>query len=350
MTPPDAGSSTRNFENTQNFPIFQFSEDSCGSQSGEPTFFLRTTKRQSTDGGMIFPEDIEQAGDQATIYDQNGNVVYYAVQFDRGLCNAQATGNLPTGTTEIKTAWRVIDSSEASRYFTTEATIEGGPSGTALLGLIGFHLARSTALHPEMVWATFEHKDNARDCFNPQATPSAGWSFTSSTCAQCLTMNGPAGCQECNFNQAQKASALTGTPTEICRVYHDGTRSGDNQSATNIQDIDDLNDQLVGVSGILTQLPASNPMAVLANYINVGAIWENDVTQPSSVTENLRGSIQLANTVAETTFQGTLPTTTGGSPGTATNCFSCHKYTPDQTATSDLSHIFSKIHGTTAKK
>ncbi len=62
---------------------------------------------------FILPQRIDQAGkQQATIYDQNGNVVYYDVRFSRNLCAVEQISklqNFPGGTTELKTAWKVLE-------------------------------------------------------------------------------------------------------------------------------------------------------------------------------------------------------------------------------------------------
>ena len=155
----------------------------------------------------------------------------------------------------------------------------------------------------------------------------------------------------CNFNSATPGTVISGgTPTQICRVYHDGSKTGDNQFDSNVSDIDQLNTQLTGPTGFITVLPANNPLAVLKNYILVGALWENDVTQPSSNPGNQRGSIQLANSTMETTFQQApnftpMPYTGTGNLQPATNCFACHAYTPGNNVAE--SHIFPHINGQT---
>lgn len=75
---------------------------------------------------------------------------------------------------EIKTSWVEADSiskSDIGTYITMDAIIptytktdtKWTPNGTktAKLALVGIHIVGSTAGHPEMVWATFEHVNNA---------------------------------------------------------------------------------------------------------------------------------------------------------------------------------------------
>jgi hypothetical protein len=346
LTSPSADESgLRNFQVAADYPVLQASADgnpvdSCTDDADGSALFVRTMKAGEPGGGLHIPERIHQAGDAATIYDQDGVVVFYNIRFSRNLCDIgaiQAKKNFPAGTTEMKTAWRVIDQDQRDDYFWMEADIEG--IGTSIpLGLVGFHLVRNTELHPEFVWITFEHKSNAPDCTHPQSEPSGGWSFTSSHCADELSDGSLP--PDCHFNTAKKVDSLTGTPTEICRVYRDGTDPSDHKAQENVQAIDQLNQQLVGPDGFLTALSDDDPMKVWSNYFMVGALWVSDISQPSSI-ENQRGSLRLANTVMETTFQDV-----DISSQFVSNCFGCHGYQADQSNTlpsSSLSHSFDAI-------
>lgn len=347
-SPSEASADLRNFEDEQAFPLLQASgTDSCTAEATGSRLFVRTFKADDSTEQLVVPERINQAGDGATIYDQSGNVVYYEVSFSRNLCDAATTGDLPAGTTELKTSWRVLPPGSEAGYFTQQAVITGVSEQPVTLGLVGFHLFRTTAQHPEGVWATWEHASNVPDCLSPQAAPAAGWSFTSTQCAQCLATSstGPLGCASCDFNVAPDTSSLTGTPSEVCRVYPDGSGPDDNKAAENVADVDTLNQQLAAILGAL---PSTDPMAVWASYFNVGGLWVSDPSQPAS-SSNQRGSLQLANTTMETTFQGDFKETGSAPVRTgALNCFGCHDYTPGQTATSGLSHIFDDIHGSSA--
>ncbi len=338
VSPAESGE-VRTFQVSENYPVLRAEGDSRARQSDEDMqgLFVRLQKSDDPSAEFIIPERVHQAGDQATIYDQSGNVAYYDIRFSRNMCDVPEKGDFPPGTTEIKTAWRVMGSSEGEKYFTMDAVINDIPVS---LGLIGFHLVRNTADHPEFVWASFEHGDNAPDCLEPLSAPAAGWSFTSDDCEKCL--EGSAGCESCSFNKASPAKDLHGTPTEICQVYHDGTGPNDNKAQENIAVVNKLNEQLVGADGILTKLSSEDPMAVWQNYINIGALWVSDPKQSANA-ENQRGSLQLANSVMETTFQGTFQSGGSGERGSATNCFACHDYKGANVPTTDVSHIFDDI-------
>ncbi len=351
MSPSASDASLRNFQNTQDYPILQVEgEDSCSSKATEPVFFLRMVKDPKDESEFVLPERISQAGGGATIYSQNKDVVFYSISFGRDLCTAPKEGNLPVDTTEIKTAWKTIREDEKANYIWINADVipESGAPVKETLGLVGYHLARGTSKHPELIWTSYEHKSNAPNCLNPSASvePEDSWSFLSEPCSQCLASPSADCFKSCKYNKAQKAKKLTAeTPSEICRVFPQGTAPGDSKGEENISDVNALNDQIVGDNGILTQLPASDPMAVMANYFNIGGLWLNENSEDASMASQ-RGSLQLENATMETTYQGDLTLKKSkikSSKNNALNCFTCHKYTRNHTATSQLSHIFDDI-------
>ncbi|MET1079964.1 MAG: mannan-binding lectin [Pseudomonas sp.] len=337
VSPSSSDASLRNFQVAANYPILQATgSDSCAANAPTEVMFVRTEKTKDASTPFTVPERTGQAGGGDTIFDQSKNVVFYDIRFSRNLCNVgaiQSAPNFPGGTTELKSAWRIISEAQKPSYFWIEANIDGVP-GDELLGMIGFHVVIATPLHPEFIWATFEHRSNVPDCSAPQAAPASGWSFTSASCAGQLPTQAPS----CNFNVAAPSSSLTGTPSEICRINHDGSNPSDHKGVENIAIIDNLNTQ---VQGFLAALPADNPMSVWQNYMNVGAIWENDITQPSSNISNQRGSMRLANSVMETTFQNI-----NLQSSFVSNCFGCHNYEVTQSNTlpsAGLSHIFDDV-------
>jgi hypothetical protein len=345
--PTAPGSGIRNFQDQAAYPILTATQtDSCGNKNARNGLFVRVQKSDDLTAPFVIPESINEAGmAQATIYDQNGNVAFFEVRFSRDMCTTPLTGNLPAGTTELKFSWRQIDPSEKSRYFWMETEVEltTGPK-TYLLGLIGMHVVRTTPTHPEAIWATFEHVDNAPDCVLPARTWKK-WSFASSEAYACLaTTDDPTACQtKYKLNGATKQASLTGVPTEICRMYRSGTGPADANALQNFLAIESLNLQLVGPNGFLTGLAANNPMAVWKNYFNVGGIWVNDPSKPSTAAGNQVGSLELTNTVAETTYQGTFTGHGFQRTPVEKNCFTCHPYTPKVTAV--LSGTWSHILG-----
>jgi hypothetical protein len=261
---------------------------------------------------------------------------------------------------EIKAAWRVLPAADPT-YLTMNATVPVVSAGgtisqkNVVLGLVGFHLVNWTTKHPEMIWATFEHKANAPLCAGTSPTPAGGWSLTSAAATACLAKNRspngqlPAACASFDLNNppaapSSKIVPTSGTPDEVCELFKDGTDSGaavnGNDNAANALAIDQLNQALIGPTGLLSTLPPNDPMAVWANYQMIGGIWTKDGQAsgpppvpskqgPPSTQSPQRGSLELANVTMETYQQGPS--------SSVPNCFGCHNYTPTTPLT--VSHI-----------
>lgn len=295
------------------------------------------------------PEDFEtEQADGLPLYDQAGNVLYYNIWYSPEECQATSAGFV-AGTLELKIAWRVLTTADPT-YYTMSGDIPDGSGGakTVTLGMVGFHLVNWTSAHPEMIWATFEHKSNAPLCDGSSAT--SGWSLTSAAAAQCLADNPQptpgtisANCASFDFNNQPAPVGTppsTGTPDEICRLYANGNEPNPvngNDSAANLASIQQLNEALVGPNGLLTKLPSDNPMSVWQNYEMIGGLWTKGgvasgdspvshtagnppTVQPGDPNSPQRGSLQLANTTMETYEQG--------AQSFVPNCFGCHNYVP----------------------
>ncbi|MCG7534926.1 hypothetical protein [Pseudoalteromonas sp. OOF1S-7] len=339
----------RTFLNEDRYAIYLGNgQNSCAPNSLQSKLFVRGDKDpHTTSEDFTAPHEMNQALNNAVLYDQNGNIVLYETRFDRGMCNvAQGSATLPAGTTEIKTSWRKINEKDMLNYvwIRSDTNNNGELEADELYGMVGFHLVISTKEHPEFIWATFEHTHNAPDCQKANQ-PTADWSFASEQCTSGL----PKPDTSCAFNKTIDPtktgdSPLTGAPTEVCQVYAQGTADGDNQAKHNRANIISLNEQL---SKVFKRMPTYNSLRVLAKYELVGGLWLNDVSQPSSDHDNQRGSIQLANTTMETNAQQGFSEVVYTGPQNlqpAANCFNCHGY-PGPTNNASVSHIFSSIHG-----
>lgn len=355
MAPSKSNPDILNFEDASQYYELEVNADgtpanSCDTEHNSHSLFIRSTKAMENGATFTIPERIGQAGGGATIYDQNQNVVYYDVRFSKNMCDVNSIKqmqNFPGGTTEIKTAWKVLGANDdASKFVTIETNItpnskSQSKSKTTKLGMIGFHIAIATPQHPEFIWATFEHDLNASDCTPPTST--TGWSFGSSTCTSDLSNKDPLGIVQCRFNSPSPGTQITGTPTEICREYAYGSAEGDFKYDENTQDIKSLNANV--------QQYLKGNYSVLKSYFNVGALWVSNIENGSIILpkgnlaqiSNQRGSLRLANTVAETEYQGVDTTA-----GFVSNCFGCHNYSGtaslvNNTTSNRLSHIFDDI-------
>jgi len=312
-----------------------------GRAAAARSLFIRLAKPKAATIQPVTPGEFDQATGEP-LYDQQGNIVFYNVYYNPTECQATSNGYLPN-TIEIKASWRILPGADPT-YYTMQANIGSGP---VTLGLVGFHLVINTKNHPEFVWATLEHATNDPDCTNPQSAPSGGWSFISSTCSKCASGCGSKVCNlvkcpntncKINYGTQQSAPPLKGTPTQVCRVYPDGTDPGSmtngNNNDVNRFNINTLNQQITGANGFLGQLPSDNPMSVWKNYFMVGGLWTNGGVG-SNVPNEQRGSLELANTTMETFFQKPQH-----------NCFTCHNYDPRPPASNnplEVSHIICSL-------
>lgn len=338
----------RNFQQQSQFHVLEFNGDKPGNSCDAKVtgVTLRTSVDKSVPGSSM---STGQAGSHATIYAQDGNVIYYEVRFNKDLCNLtgsaveqqkQGIENFPAGTYELKMVWKPLSAAEvAANDFVMQNTQLDGKQVT--LGLVGMHTAIATKDHPEFVWTTYEHIRNSPDCTPTGDQSKTAWTFASQTCTAGLPGTAKKD-DKCDFNNPPKeATEPTGTPTNICRVYPYGTAASDNNAAENVADIQQQN---AGMLAALSQGPAS--IQVLSNYFTVGALWVSDIGQSSGGVgvPNERGSLRLANTAAETDYQNV-----DTSQQFASNCFGCHNYAGTDNRVSNnissqaLSHIFRDI-------
>ena len=275
---------------------------------------------------------------------------------------------------EVKTSWVEASSlPNLSGYITLNATIPTYnqsdphvwiPNGqkTVKMALVGIHVVGSTAGHPEMIWATFEHKSNA---------PAASYSYLSTTGVKSVdpsfsqgwlfcASNPPAGAR---FNQAHiqddpanpghiiAVSPFTISPSNTMRVNAWGGAANASPnpidapsnpvataaSAASNSEIISINNS---VRGLL------NGGDVRNNYIMTGATWTiggaspttnfGNPGNPSISAGKTVGTSQMANTTMETYQQidFALPFHSSFNQF-SNNCFSCHG-----SNTTSVSHIF----------
>jgi hypothetical protein len=253
---------------------------------------------------------------------------------------------------EVKSSWVEANTvPNPGSYITMNATIptydKSNPSlwkpngmQTVSLALVGIHVVGSTAGHPEMVWASFEHFGNSPNgaySYNSTSglktvTPSAAgtWLFASSG-APPAPINEPVMTNPFQTTNIAVIPPATFGPVNIVRVKAFGAATNlspnpfDNNAATSNTEIIEID------HAILSMLPSAD---VRSNYFMLGATWTENGASPSPVGDvggNQVGTNVLSNTTMETFQQGKDATTTNG----ASNCFSCHF-----TNTTAVSHVF----------
>ena len=291
-------------------------------------------------------EEIQADGNP--LYDQNGNILYYNALYSEALCHADENNFVP-GTLEIKVSWMLLDEGAHNSYFVINAKVPEIEEEVTL-GLVGIHMAIWTKNHPEMIWATWEHKQNTPVCDGSSKVQP--YNLAAETAAKCLSdEKSKDKCPQYNFNTPTKKSGKptpVSTPNQICREFPYGNEPGEsingNDNQANLKAIMELNEQLVGDKGLLTLLDDKDPMKVWSNYEMIGGLWTKDgqasgnspVPTKAGAGDPLshqRGSLELSNMTMETFEQG--------ADSYIPNCFGCHNYDPKTPLT--VSHIYQNL-------
>ncbi|WP_288350554.1 hypothetical protein [uncultured Thalassospira sp.] len=239
----------------------------------------------------------------------------------------------------------VYDKSNPDRWFVTG-------SETRELAMVGMHVVGSVEGHPEMIWATIEHEDNAPNSTyyymnsNGKVTEVSGpqtgssWTFSDGTvvdevaefAVSCDSDKMPKGCVE-KSDIVAAIDVPNTTPLEIPIQPSNVTRLhpwGNVQTSSN-SDVISQNTQIISLNNDVRNLiKANNSGDPRQYYFLSGALWTSDGSIPTKehYPENT-GSMILANTTMETFEQ-------------QTSCFGCHN-TFGSSNGLDISHIFSDI-------
>lgn len=275
---------------------------------------------------------------------------------------------------ELKTSWVDAGTVDKKNYITAKAivpvfdratinpttkkqqwTITGNEEKE--LALVGMHIVGTVSAHPEMIWATFEHINNAPDStytYTTNITPSqtASQAYDSSGVWNFLQTNAPA---PTSITANAKVSTYTGedaecvpastkdknsqcivnknsqpiAPINVLRVDSWGNDQNNSASVANNTDLVSIN------YSVLSQLKTGD---VRGNYIQTGGIWTSEgQLPPNGADPDLRGSLNLANTTMETFYQFHDSAPNAFNP---VNCFGCHGVNVTKANANTISHIF----------
>lgn len=263
---------------------------------------------------------------------------------------------------EIKTSWVVAESlKNVEDFVTIEAIIPVYKKQSnqlwliqgerkVKLALVGMHIVGSANGHPEMIWATFEHKRN---------TPNQAYQY--------LTKDGTIetvledGNNDWLFNSEPRAinnqSHMTFSgdsiiAKDLCEITPSNTlRTKPWGSAVDVKpNAEDAtpaasNSEIIAINNsVISKLKGKD---VRKNYIFIGATWTENGAGPNGYSYNPTvdslkvagvaiGASQLANSTMETYAQN------GDKYNTFGSCFSCHSNNkglkPD-----DLSHVYNGL-------
>lgn len=263
---------------------------------------------------------------------------------------------------EIKTSWVVAESlKNVEDFVAIEATIPVYKKQSnqlwliqgerkVKLALVGMHIVGSANGHPEMIWATFEHKRN---------TPNQAYQY--------LTKDGTIetvledGNNDWLFNSEPRAinnqSHMTFSgdsiiAKDLCEIAPSNTlRTKPWGSAVDVKPNPEdatpaaSNSEIIAINNsVISKLKGKD---VRKNYIFIGATWTENGAGPNGYSYNPTvdslkvagvaiGASQLANSTMETYAQN------GDKYNTFGSCFSCHSNNkglkPD-----DLSHVYNGL-------
>ena len=226
---------------------------------------------------------------------------------------------------------------------------------TATVALVGLHVVGYTVNHPEFLWATFEHNANtpkfSDNTFDPTSTASDPKTYT--------FYQGGTPWNHINYNQgnqgapfllrfdagAQKFTTVT-VPNNVANFTYNGT-SPSASRGTNVVLANQTGSETnspQGPANILALNASAQsfyagqkaPQSTFGNYFLAGTVWMMPNTyvpsNPNALglnNTNAVGSVNLANTTAETFFQvpQVVPTNATPSNNTMLNCFLCHNAT-----------------------
>ncbi|WP_299256805.1 hypothetical protein [uncultured Aquimarina sp.] len=271
---------------------------------------------------------------------------------------------------EIKTSWvDVTGLSDSNDYITMDAIVPNytktdtlwtpnttKPTRKAKLALIGIHIVGSTAGHPEMVWATFEHVNNAPNLsykYLNNSTPPETITVAADTGNDWLLNDDSA---SSTYNQSHMKYE-SGDIVANTKTNPEQTITASNTKMTKPWGVADAgvpNPENASVAASNSQIISTNNSVLgqLANgdmrknYIFIGATWTNDGAAPTgksySVKDTLTasgvaiGTSQLANSTMETYAQN------GSAYSQYGTCFSCHSKN-DGLLPTDLSHVYKEI-------
>jgi hypothetical protein len=275
---------------------------------------------------------------------------------------------------EFKTSWvSVNDVVDASQYITIDALVptydktdaKWTPNGskTAKLAMIGVHVVGSTDGHPEMVWATFEHVNNAPNLAYAYLDTLNRTKTVPEDRGNEWLLNGNSASSEYNKSHmifsgkgstksdsviaknsiiAHNGYAISPSDTKLTKpwgVAIDGKPNAENASAAA------SNSQVISTNNsVLGQLQDGD---MRKNYIFIGATWTDNGARPNGKSYSATnttpgvaiGTSQLANSTMETYIQQ------GDSYNEDGSCFLCHSNSKSTTGLKpmDLSHIYDAI-------
>jgi hypothetical protein len=306
-----------------------------GIAVNEVMAYFRTMQGASVPANLIFP----------TTQSELDSITTFASAHGRTFIDPESLAF------EIKTAWiETTGLANPGDYITMSADIptydKSNPQHwvknghkTATVALVGMHVVGSTAGHPEMIWATFEHLGNAPDdAYSYRNSVGGTTNVPQSTAGSWLfTVSGSAG----PFNDFHQSAigtdivtATPGTPIGPDNIIrHKAWGAASDVSPNPLKNPAASNSEIISVNNSVRGVLAAGD--VRKNYIMTGSTWLIAGSFPFTSFSTVQvGTSKMSNTSMETFTQGSSPLASG-----TFNCFSCHL----AGKTTDVSHVFSDL-------
>jgi hypothetical protein len=211
---------------------------------------------------------------------------------------------------------------------------------TATVALVGMHVVGSTAGHPEMIWATFEHIGNTpNDAYNyrdsmggtksippppPPQNTAGNWLF----CA--ANSGGPFNVPHQFLSGDDIVAASPPTPIGPDNIIRRKAWGAASDVSPNFRDPPASNSEIISVNNTVRAVLDQHD--VRRNYIMTGSTWLIAGFFPFNSFDTTQvGTSKLSNTSMETFTQGPDTKANG-----SMNCFSCHS----AGKTTAVSHVF----------
>ncbi|HEX5753090.1 MAG TPA: hypothetical protein VFZ09_43215 [Archangium sp.] len=323
----------------------------------------------------VYSDITKQAGADQPLIDLKGEFVYYGMSVNQSIYNMLTScqlymancagplkpGNkgidliskypnlaLPNTAVELKTSWMVLDGSgfNPDLFYVVPGIIQykGGPCRQVNLGLVGMHIVAKTPNFPAMIWATFEHRNNAPDCSNTSAAPPLGgsWNFFNPNCTNCTTNTYQPGkpAQVCRMHPEGDSATGTFPDGNDCKANPNQFACQDKTRAMLAQSSEAIN----AINSSVQSLIQANPTLinkVWANYELVGNVWTVGGTLPPYL-QAQQGALSAANTSMETFVQNGVAAVSN-----PYNCMSCHNMQGPTNSQNlppvGLSHLFDNV-------
>ncbi len=242
-----------------------------------------------------------------SLYSKAGQKVFSgAVKFPCGVLGGAE------GAIMVKSAWKVIDSSEKDQFHSEEVLVYSPASanpaypascGKQTMGLTGLHIGHKTNSGAQWIWSTFEHVDNV-----PTEADVAAGTFK----AKYNYYNPKCSAADCPPNQVPPRpwdpTKVSSFRSQIVRI---NTFKGNEFAPASAK---------VRNADAVKLLAGVNPDSVWQNYELISTMWPTNTgtcQATPGVPLGTPAPTFLANTTAETYIQGMVP-------NVSSNCIECH--------------------------